>query len=83
MTKVTLSSENMKLSYFQKILFYEPRPNVRRFFFAVILTVYRKFKVSLCRIVDKQNERLYDQKYRICIVYPENSIKKLQKRFGK
>ena len=27
MTEVTLSSENMKLSYFQKILFYEPRPN--------------------------------------------------------
>ena len=26
MTEVTLSSENMKLSYFQKILFYEPRP---------------------------------------------------------
>ena len=25
-TEVTLSSENMKLSYFQKILFYEPRP---------------------------------------------------------
>lgn len=33
-TEVTLSSENMKLSYFQKILFYEPRPKGRTFLWA-------------------------------------------------